>query len=131
MFTNIFVKPSASKMKNINISKMEKHFIDKINRMQEEIDELDALCFREKTTIKELNEMLDNAEDPHVRKNIREKIENALWRYSIHKEEKVTLIKHRKEIKKLYKTCQKAVEERWLDGFGEGVQFATETYNKN
>ena len=118
-------------MKNTNVSKMEKHFIDKINRMQEEIDELEALCSHKKMTMKNLNEMLDNSKDPHVRENIRENIEDTLWEYNKYKEEKVTLIEQRKEIKKLYKTCQRAVEERWLDGFGEGVQFLTETYIKN
>lgn len=118
-------------MKNTNISKMEKHFIGKINKMQEEIDELEALCFHKKATMKELNEMLDNTKDQHVRENIRERIEDTLLEYSRYKEEKVTLIEQRKEIKKLYKTYQRAVEERWLDGFGEGVQFLTETYIRN
>ena len=110
---------------------MEKHFIDKINRMQKDIDELEVLCFHGKITMKELNERLSNTKDPYVREIIHEQIEEALRVYNKNKEEKVVLIKQRKEIKKMYKTFQRAVEERWMNGFGEGVQFATETYNKN
>ena len=112
--------PKTRKAKNTNISKMEKHFIDKIDRMQKDIDELEALCFHGKITMKELNERLSNTNDPHVREIIHEQIEEALRVYNKNKEEKVVLIKQRKEIKKMYKTFQRAVEERWLDGFGEG-----------
>ena len=114
--------PKTRKAKNANISKMEKHFIEKIDRMQKDIDELEALCFHGKTTMKELNGMMDSTNDPCVREAIHEKIENALREYSRHKEEKVALIEQRKEIKKMYKTFQRAVEERWMDGFGEGAQ---------
>lgn len=109
---------------------MEKHFIDKINRMQKDIDELEALCFHGKMTMKELNKRLSNTNDPHVCGNILDNIDEVRWEYNRNKEKKVALIEQRKEIKKMYKTFQRAVEERWLDGFGEGVQFATETYNK-
>lgn len=110
---------------------MEKHFIDKINRMQKDIDELEALCFHGKTTMKKLNETLGNTKDPYVREDIHEQIEDTLREYSRNKEEKVVLIEQRKEIKKMYKTFKKALEERWMNGFEEGVQFATETDTRN
>ena len=81
--------------------------------------------------MKELNERLSNTNDLHVREIIREQIEEALQVYNKNKEEKVVLIEKRKEIKKIYKTFKKAIEERWMNGFEEGIQFATETYNKN
>ncbi len=122
--------PKTRKAKNTNISKMEKHFIDKIDRMQKDIDELEALCFHGKITMKELNERLSNTNDPHVCGNILDSIDEVRWEYNRNKEKKVALIKQRTEIKKMYKTFQRAVEERWLDGFGEGVEFATEDRQK-
>lgn len=115
------------KIKNINISKVERYYIEKLNSLKAKIDELEALCLHGKKTMKELNERLNNTNDPHVCGNILDRIDEVRWEYNRNKEKKVVVIERRKETKKLYKTIQRAFEERWLNGFADGVKFVTES----
>ena len=47
------------------------------------------------------------------------------------KQHRKELIVEYTELKKLYKTIQRAFEERWMNGFADGVKFVMEAIDKD
>ena len=121
------------KIRNKNISKVERYYIEKLNRLKDKIDESgEDIKHYQKFMVdpwfKYYQEVKGNSEkDSWVYNQIR-RVMNIL---KADKQYRKELITEYTELKKLYKTTQRAFEERWLNGFADGVKFVMESIDKD
>lgn len=114
-----------SKAHNKNISKVESHFQLKMLDLQLRIEGLKCKCDDKKKILAELNEKL-KLTTGYNRDLLMETIHDALNNYTSLKIKRNKLVEEYKEVKKMYNTVKRAIEERWQDGFNEGVQFMSD-----
>lgn len=114
------------KAHNKNISKVDTHFQHKMLDLQSKIEKLQMQCDDKKKTLAKLNEDL-NFTTGYCTDLLMETIHDTLNNYTSLKIKRNKLVEEYKEVKKMYNTIKRAIEERWQDGFNEGVQFMTDT----
>lgn len=117
------------KIKNINISKVERYYIEKLNSLKTKIDESGE-------AIKNYQKLMVDPWFEYYKK-VKGDSEKESWAYNeisrvmdilkADKQYRKELIDEYNELKKLYKTIKRAFEERWMNGFADGVKFVTES----
>lgn len=120
-----------SKPHNKNISKVDSHFQLKMLNLQLKIEKLQIRCDEKKRVIAKINEQCKNETDIYVKSDLMEAIQTAVYNFTQLKIKKNELTKQYKEVKKMYKMIHRAIEERWQDGFNDGVQFMTDIAVEN
>lgn len=120
-----------SKPHNKNISKVDSHFQLKMLDLQSKIEKLQTQCDEKKRIIAKINEQRENETDIYVKSNLLEAAQTAVYNFTQLKIKKNELTKQYNEVKKMYKMIHRAIEERWQDGFNEGVQFMTDIAVEN
>ena len=120
-----------SKVHNKNISKVDSHFQLKMLDLQLKIEKLQIQCDEKKRVIAKINEQRETETDIYIKSNLMEAAQTAVYNFTQLKIKKNELTEQYKEVKKMYKMIHRAIEERWQDGFNEGVQFMTDIAVEN
>lgn len=120
-----------SKPHNKNISKVESHFQLKMLDLHVKIERHQAQCDESKRVVADINEKLKTETDERRRGMLLSARQYAVTNIGELKAKKKELIAQYNEVKKMHKTIQRAIEERWQDGFNEGIQFMTDIAVEN
>lgn len=117
------------KIKNKNISKVERYYIEKLNSLKTKIDESgEAIKNYQKLMVDPWFEYYQKVKGDSGKESwAYNEISRIMGILNADKQYRKELIAEYTELKKLYKTIQRAFEERWLNGFADGVKFATES----
>lgn len=120
-----------SKPHNKNISKVESHFQLKMLDLHVKIERHQAQSDESKRVVASINEKLKTETDERRRGMLLSARQYAVTNIGELKAKKKELIAQYNEVKKMHKMIQRAIEERWQDGFNEGVQFMTDIAVEN
>ena len=120
------------KIKNKNISKVERYYIEKLNRLKTKIDESgEAIKNYQKLMVDPWFEYYHKVKGDSEKESLAyNEISRVMDILNADKQYRKELIAEYTELKKLYKTIQRAFEERWMNGFADGVKFVTESYDE-
>ena len=120
------------KIKNKNISKVERYYIEKLNNLKTKIDESgEAIKHYQKFMVDPWFEYYQKVKGDSGKESwAYNEISRVMDILKADKQYRKELIDEYTELKKLYKTIQRAFEERWLNGFADGVKFVTESYDE-
>ena len=120
------------KIKNKNISKVERYYIEKLNRLKTKIDESgEAIKNYQKLMVDPWFEYYHKVKGDSEKESLAyNEISLVMDILNADKQYRKELIAEYTELKKLYKTIQRAFEERWMNGFADGVKFVTESYDE-
>lgn len=121
------------KIKNINISKVERYYIEKLNSLKAKIDESgEAIKHYQKFIVDPWFEYYKKVKGDSEKESLAyNEISRVMDILKADKQHRKELIDEYNELKKLYKTIKRAFEERWLNGFADGVKFAMESIDKD
>lgn len=122
-----------SKAKNKNISKVDRYYIENLNRLKDKIDESgEDIKHYQKFMVDPWFEYYQKVKGDSEKESwVYKEIGRVMDILKADKQYRKELIGEYTELKKLYKTIQRAFEERWLNGFAEGVKFVMESIDKD
>lgn len=120
-----------SKPRNKNISNIDKYFLNKLNDLKERIDvkESDIKSFKKFMLGSWFDAFKKIKGDSYKEEWHLEQINKLLGILKGDKQYRIELINEYCELKKMHKTLHRALEERWMDGFAEGVRFVLSSYD--
>lgn len=122
-----------SKAKNKNIGKVEKYYLKKLNDLKEKIDESgEDIKHYQKFMVDPWFEYYQKVKGDSEKESwVYNEISRVMGILKADKQHRKELIVEYTELKKLYKTIQRAFEERWMNGFADGVKFVMEAIDKD
>lgn len=119
-----------SKPKNKNISNIDKFFTERMKFLNDNIKLIDATIKEYKTSLTEWYDKLYKTKK-HTNESDTFKqvinIHSSDLRY--YKDLKKQYLTEYTDLKKKHKLLHRALEERWMDGFAEGVRFIMDSYD--
>lgn len=107
---------------NKNIRKIDLHFRKKLQELKSEINAYEELCEEKKKAIGRLQQLRENETDNYEKTRILLDLNAVENDYETTKEKKKSLVEQYKQVRSMHKTIQRAIEERFADGFVEGVR---------
>lgn len=107
---------------NKNIRKIDLHFRKKLQELKSEINAYEKLCEEKKKAIGRLQQLRENETDNYEKTRILLDLNAVENDYENAKEKKKSLVEQYKQVRSMHKTIQRAIEERFADGFVEGVR---------
>ncbi len=120
-----------SKAKNNNIRKIDKFFINKLDDLRNriEIEDSDIKAFKKYMLTPWFEEYHKRKGDSEKESWAHNNIKRLIGILNGNKAHRKELIKKYTELKYIHKTMHRALEERWMDGFADGVRFVLDCYD--
>lgn len=115
---------------NKNIRKIDLHFRKKLQELKTEINAYEELCEEKKKAISRLQQFREKEKDNYEKTRILLDLNAVENDYENIKEKKKSLVKQYKQVRSMHKTIQRAIEERFADGFIEGVRQTVKSNKK-
>lgn len=115
---------------NKNIRKIDLHFRKKLQELKTEIGKYEELCEEKKKAINRLQQFREKEKDNYEKTRILLDLNAVENDYENTKEKKKSLVEQYKQVRSMHKTIQRAIEERFTDGFIEGVRQTVKSNKK-
>ena len=101
-----------------------------MQELKSEINAYEELCEEKKKAIGRLQQLRENETDNYEKTRISLDLNAVENDYENAKEKKKSLVEQYKQVRSMHKTIQRAIEERFADGFVEGVRQTVRTNKK-
>ena len=118
------------KTHNKNIKKIDQHFRKKLQELKTEINAYEELSEEKKKAIGRLQQFREKEKDNYEKTRMLIDMQTIEKDYEKAKDKKKSLVEEYKCIRSMHKTIQRAIEERFSDGFIEGVRQTVKTNKK-
>lgn len=120
------------KLKNRNVSLIDRYFANQMKdlKRQIEINSNQIKTWKKNLLTPWFKTYHENRGNSEKETDIHNTILRILDMVKGEQKYKKEMVEKYIELKKLHKTIHRAMEERWMDGFAEGVQFARESDNQ-
>lgn len=120
------------KIKNYNISSINRFFLNRMKILKNNIQLLDTTIAEYKSDLTEwYNKLYKTDKHTNESNNIKHIINLRSSDFKYYKSLRIQYTNEYKELKQMQKTLNRAIEERWMNGFADGVKFVNEVLDEN